>query len=103
MPTASTPQTRPQRGDELELTIDALAFGGAGVARSDGYVVFVSGAVPGDRVRAVIGKRKRAYAEARPPEILEPSPDRIAPAAAHPGAPWQVLAYERQLEVKFGQ
>jgi 23S rRNA (uracil1939-C5)-methyltransferase len=103
MSSTQTGQTRPQRGDELELTIDALAFGGAGVARSDGYVVFVSGAVPGDRVRAVIGKRKRAYAEARATEILEPSPDRIAPVAAHPGAPWQVLAYERQLEVKFGQ
>ena len=70
MPTASTPQTRPQRGDELELTIDALAFGGAGVARADGYVVFVTGAVPGDRVRAVITKRKRAYGEARTLEMM---------------------------------
>ena len=103
MSTAFTGQTRPQRGDELELTIDTLAFGGAGVARTDGYVVFVQGAVPGDRVRAVIGKRKRAYAEARATEILVPSPDRIAPVAAHPGAPWQVLAYERQLEVKQAQ
>jgi 23S rRNA (uracil1939-C5)-methyltransferase len=94
---------RPQRGDELELTIDSLAFGGAGVARTDGYVVFVSGAVPGDRVRAVIGKRKRAYAEARVVEIVEPSPDRVPPAADHPGAPWQVLPYERQLEIKYTQ
>jgi 23S rRNA (uracil1939-C5)-methyltransferase len=94
---------RPQRGDELELTIDSLAFGGAGVARSDGYVVFVSGAVPGDRVRAVIGKRKRAYAEARVVEIVEPSPDRVPPVADHPGAPWQVLPYERQLEIKHTQ
>ena len=74
MSTAPPTQTRPQRGDELELTIDALAFGGAGVARTDGYVVFVTGAVPGDRVRAVIGKRKRAYAEARAVEILTPWP-----------------------------
>jgi 23S rRNA (uracil1939-C5)-methyltransferase len=94
---------RPKPGDELELTIDSLAFGGAGVARSDGYVVFVAGTVPGDRVRAVIGKRKRAYAEARVQEILEPSPERIAPVADHPGAPWQVLPYERQLEVKQSQ
>ncbi len=92
--------TRPQRGAELELTIDSLAFGGAGVARLDGYVVFVQGAVPGDRVRAVVGKSKRAYAEARALEIVEPSPDRIAPVADHPGAPWQVLPYARQLEVK---
>ncbi len=103
MSTAPPGQTRPQRGDELTLTIDALAFGGAGVARTDGYVVFVAGAVPGDRVRAVIGKRKRAYAEARTIEILEPGPDRIAPVADHPGAPWQVIAYQRQLEVKQGQ
>ena len=101
--TTETQQPRPQRGDELELTIDSLAFGGAGVARTNGYVVFVSGAVPGDRVRAVIGKRKRAYAEARTVEIVEPSPDRIDPVADHPGAPWQVLPYERQLEVKQAQ
>jgi 23S rRNA (uracil1939-C5)-methyltransferase len=93
-------QARPSRGDELELSVDSLAHGGNGVARRDGYVVFVAGAVPGDRVRAVVGKAKKAYAEARAVEIVEPSPDRIAPRADHPGAPWQVLPYERQLEVK---
>jgi 23S rRNA (uracil1939-C5)-methyltransferase len=101
--TDTTASPRPNRGDELELTIDSLAFGGAGVARTNGYVVFVSGAIPGDRVRAVIGKRKRAYAEARTVEILEPSPERLEPRAHHPGAPWQVLPYERQLEVKQEQ
>jgi 23S rRNA (uracil1939-C5)-methyltransferase len=101
----ATPQTsaRPARGAELELTVDTLAHGGNGVARLDGYVVFVAGALPGDRVRAVVGKAKRAYAEARAIEILEPSPDRIEPLAAHPGAPWQVLSYDRQLEVKAEQ
>ena len=101
----ATPQTstRPARGAELELTVDTLAHGGNGVARLDGYVVFVAGALPGDRVRAVVGKAKRAYAEARAVEILEPSPDRIEPLAAHPGAPWQVLSYDRQLEVKAEQ
>ena len=86
----------------LELTIDSLAHGGNGVARHEGYVVFVAGAVPGDRVRAVVGKAKRAYAEARTIEVVEPSPDRIPPLADHPGAPWQVLPYDRQLEVKAG-
>src|SRR3712207_846035 len=94
---------KPQRGDELDLRVDALAFGGNGVARLDGYVVFVNGAIPGDRVRAVVTKRKRDYGEARTIEVLEPSPDRIAPAADHPGAPWQVLPYDRQLEVKHAQ
>ncbi len=103
MDQASTKATRPSRGAELELSIDSLAFGGAGVARLDGYVVFVAGGMPGDRVRVVVGKAKRAYAQARVVEILEPGPDRVPPLAEHPGAPWQVLRYERQLEVKQAQ
>jgi 23S rRNA (uracil1939-C5)-methyltransferase len=62
--------------------------------------VFVRGGFPGDRVRVQIGKSKRAYAEATVVELLEPGPDRIDPVADHPGAPWQVLRYERQLQVK---
>ena len=87
----------------LDVRVDALAFGGRGVARHEGFVVFVGDAIPGDRVRAVVTKRKRAYAEARTIEVLEPGPDRVAPVADHPGAPWQVLPYERQLEVKHEQ
>jgi 23S rRNA (uracil1939-C5)-methyltransferase len=94
---------RPSRGDVLELTIDSLAHGGNGVARLEGYVVFVAGALPGDRVRAVVGKSKKAYAEARAIEIVQPAPDRVPPFADHPGAPWQELPYERQLAVKAEQ
>jgi 23S rRNA (uracil1939-C5)-methyltransferase len=100
---SSATSTRPARGDVLELTIDSLAHGGNGVARRDGYVVFVAGAVPGDRVRAVVGKAKKAYAEARAIEIVEPSAERVPEVADHPGAPWQVLPYERQLKVKAEQ
>src|SRR3954466_14143975 len=101
----STPAApaRPQRGDELELRIDTLAYGGAGVARLDGYVVFVRDAVPGDRVRAQVTKRKRAYAEARAVEVLEPSPDRIPPAADRPGRPGRARPSGGQLEVKAAQ
>jgi len=98
-----TQASRPRKGDELELTIDRLAHGGAGVARTDGYVVFVRGAVPGDRVRARVSKAKRSFAEADSVELLSPSPDRIEPAVPHPGAPWQVLPYERQLREKEDQ
>jgi 23S rRNA (uracil1939-C5)-methyltransferase len=97
------PGRRPRPGDELELSVDSLAFGGSGVARADGYVVFVRGGVPGDRVRARVVKRKRAYAEARAIELIEASPDRVRPRAPHPGAPWQVLPYERQLAEKGAQ
>jgi 23S rRNA (uracil1939-C5)-methyltransferase len=108
LPDASPADERPARphpGDELELRIDSLAFGGEGVARlgEEGYVVFVAGGIPGDRVRALVYKRKRSYAHARVVEVLEPSLERIPPTANHPGVPWQVLPYERQLEIKRGQ
>src|SRR6185312_1683250 len=96
-------KARPRTGDQLELTIDRLAYGGAGVARLDGYVVFVRGAIPGDRVRARVTKSKRSFAEADSVELLEPSPERVEPVAPHPGAPWQVLPYERQLREKEDQ
>jgi 23S rRNA (uracil1939-C5)-methyltransferase len=95
--------SRPARGTELELSVDSLAYGGAGVARAGSYVVFVEGALPGDRVRALLYKTKRAFGNARTLEVLEPGPDRIEPRTPHPGAPWQVLAYQRQLEVKQAQ
>ncbi len=94
---------RPRRGDLLEVTIDSLAHGGAGVGRADGFVVFARGAFPGDRVRVEVGKSKRSFCEARVVELLEPSPDRIEARAEHPGAPWQVLPYERQLTEKQQQ
>src|SRR5215211_215278 len=96
-------RTRPRTGDELELSVDRLAHGGAGVARLNGYVVFVRGAIPGDRVRARVRKSKRSYAEADSLELLAPSPDRIEPPVPHPGAAWQVLPYERQLQEKEDQ
>jgi 23S rRNA (uracil1939-C5)-methyltransferase len=103
-PPPTTPRKkRPDRFVELDLTIDSLAFGGNGVARHDGYVLFVQGAIPGDRVRAKVTKTKRDYGEAITLEVLKPSPDRIPPVANHPGAPWQVLPYEKQLEIKSQQ
>jgi 23S rRNA (uracil1939-C5)-methyltransferase len=95
--------TRPRSGDELELVIDRLAYGGSGVGRTNGYVVFVRGGVPGDTVRARVTKSKRSYAEADAVELLVASPDRVEAAAEHPGAPWQVLPYELQLREKHSQ
>lgn len=99
---------RLRRGEEFEAEIEDLAYGGRGIARREGYVVFVGGALPGDRVRARIGKSKKAYAEANTIELLEPSPERIAETDVHqgeacPGAPWQALPYESQLEIKEQQ
>ena len=98
-------QERPARGELLTLDVETLAYGGKGVARRDGYVVFVSGALPGDRVTAEVTKAKRGYAEAQAKEIVRSSPDRVPPRCDHggepcPGAPWQGLAYEEQLRHK---
>ncbi len=108
MSTEAATQQRPGRGELLTLDVESLAFGGKGVARRNGYVVFVAGALPGDRVRAEVTRAKRGYAEASTTEIVQPSPDRVPPRCDHggepcPGAPWQGLAYEEQLRQKHSQ
>jgi 23S rRNA (uracil1939-C5)-methyltransferase len=107
--TGEKPAARgPRRGELLEVEIDSLAFGGRGVARADGLVVFVSGALPGDRARVEVTKAKKRFAEARTIELLRAGADRIPDRCAHggepcPGAPWQGLPYERQLAHKSEQ
>jgi 23S rRNA (uracil1939-C5)-methyltransferase len=103
-----TATPRPRRGELVEVEVDSLAFGGRGVARAEGFVVFVAGALPGDRVRAEITKGKKRFAEARTVELLRAGADRIADVCSHggepcPGAPWQGLPYERQLAEKQAQ
>ncbi|HEX6229636.1 MAG TPA: 23S rRNA (uracil(1939)-C(5))-methyltransferase RlmD, partial [Solirubrobacterales bacterium] len=106
--TGEKPAARPRRGELLEVEIDSLAFGGRGVARADGFVLFVAGGLPGDRVRAEITKAKRRFAEARVVELLQPGVERVADRCVHdgepcPGAPWQGLPYEHQLAHKREQ
>jgi 23S rRNA (uracil1939-C5)-methyltransferase len=95
------------RDQELELTIDSLAYGGNGVARLDGFVVFVRRGLPGDRVRARVTKVQRRHAEALATEVLEPGPQRVdAPCAHYPacgGCRFQDLAYEAQIAAKQDQ
>ena len=93
--------------EEVELQIDSLAYGGNGVARLNGFVVFVRRGLPGDRVRARVTKVKRGFAEALATEVLEPSPSRVdAPCAHYPacgGCRFQDLAYEVQAAAKEDQ
>ena len=92
---------------ELELRIDSLAFGGNGVARLDGFVLFVRRGLPGDLVRARVTKVKRNHAEAVTVDVLEPGPVRVdAPCAHYPacgGCRFQDLAYEAQIAEKESQ
>jgi 23S rRNA (uracil1939-C5)-methyltransferase len=95
------------KGDELELRVDSLAYGGNGVARLNGFVVFVRRGLPGDLVRARVTKVKRGFAEALATEVLEPSDRRVeAPCAHYPacgGCRFQDLAYEEQVGAKAAQ
>lgn len=96
-----------QRNQLVHLSVTGLAFGGMGIAKLDDFVVFVTGAVPGDVVHARITKSKKRYAEARVDELLTPSPDR-RPARCSSfgqcgGCVWQGLDYGVQLKYKAGQ
>ncbi|MBF0202598.1 MAG: 23S rRNA (uracil(1939)-C(5))-methyltransferase RlmD, partial [Desulfamplus sp.] len=88
----------------LELDIIDLAIGGRGLAKPEGFPVFVDRTLPGDRVLAAIVKKKKNYAEARVLEILSPSPLRVPPPCRHAlhcgGCRWQSLPYGIQLEYK---
>lgn len=96
-----------RKGEEVELRVDSLAYGGNGVARLDGFVVFVRGGLPGDLVRARATKVKRGFAEATRTALLEPGPDRVEPPCRHfgtcGGCRFQDYAYERQLDSKHAQ
>src|ERR671925_2002392 len=92
------------KDQELELTIDSLAYGGNGVARLNGFVVFVRRGLPGDTVKARVTKVQRRHAEALATEVLAPGPQRVdAPCAHYPacgGCRFPDLAYRAPVEAK---
>ncbi|MEZ5290524.1 MAG: TRAM domain-containing protein [Vicinamibacterales bacterium] len=72
----------PSRGETLTLEVERPAVGGRMIARHDGAVVLVAGAIPGERVRAVVERVQRHTVFARTIDVLDPSPDRVAADAA---------------------
>jgi 23S rRNA (uracil1939-C5)-methyltransferase len=95
-------------GEIQEADIVDLAHDGRGVARVDGKTVFIDGALPGERVRFRVFKRRRQLDEAGLVEVLVASPERVVPACEHFGicggcslqhlsAPAQLAAKQRQL------
>src|SRR3954470_6454607 len=98
----------PVKKDELlELDIESLAYGANGVARTNGFVVFVRRGLPGDTVRAKVTKVKRGFAEATATEVLTAGPQRVAAPCWHyptcGGCRFQDLAYEAQVAAKESQ
>lgn len=114
-----TKREAPERGKELILDVTDMTDDGRGIAKTGGLVVFVSGCVVGDRMRARIGKVKKRYALATCLEILDPSPHRLPPtqsveaAAGYTdeerlcphqtvcgGCHYGLITYEKELELK---
>ena len=93
-----------QKGQLHEVDISGVAYGGKGIVHIDGFAVFVDQAVPGDRVRIFITRKKKNYAEARVVSLLRPSADRVPAPCPHSGVcggcKWQFLDYDRQLAYK---
>jgi 23S rRNA (uracil1939-C5)-methyltransferase len=93
-----------RRGDEVDVRIDRMSYGGRGVGRVNGFVVFVADSAPGDLLSARLVRMKKSFAEAEPVRIDEPSPDRVVPRCPHfgpcGGCLWQHLDYAAQLRAK---
>ena len=93
-----------KKGQQVELEITDLAFGGKGIARIDGLTVFVDQVAPSDRILARIIKKKKNYAEARVETVLEPSPLRVDPPCPYSGfcggCKWQFIRYDMQIVYK---
>ncbi len=102
-----TPHAPVAVGDRLELGIESLAPGGEGVARHDGYVVFVPDTTPGDRVRAKLITVRPNYGRALVESVVSPGESRVDPdcpiAATCGGCQWQHVRYPVQLAEKSRQ
>jgi 23S rRNA (uracil1939-C5)-methyltransferase len=96
-----------RRGEDIDLEITDTAYGGDGIARHEGRVVFVPFAIPGEKVRARVVDLHRSYARAEIRTVSTPSPDRMAPPCPLfmrcGGCAYQHMAYARQLEIKTRQ
>lgn len=100
------PRTPPSAPPSL-LTIRDVAFGGKGVARHDGKVIFVPFVLEGEVVLAAPEKEHKSFTEARLTRVLQPSPDRIEPPCPYftrcGGCAYQHATYPHQLTIKHAQ
>ncbi|MBI4419115.1 MAG: 23S rRNA (uracil(1939)-C(5))-methyltransferase RlmD [Ignavibacteriales bacterium] len=97
----------PRKNDELTVEISSAAFEGKSVARVDGYVLFVEGAVPGDVALVRIIKTRKQHGEAKILQLVTPSPLRVSPRCPYVGTcggcKWQHVDYSAQLRFKEQQ
>lgn len=93
-----------KKDDIIEVTIESTGFEGKSVARMDGLVVFVEGAIAGDVVKAKVYRTKKKYAEAKMVELVTPSSQRTDARCKFfgtcGGCKWQHVSYATQLAYK---
>ncbi len=98
---------KPRRGDRITITIDDLAFGGEGVGRTGGYVVFVRGGLPGDRLVVRVIEARARFGRAEIEAVEEPSAHRVVAPCVYfgrcGGCRLQHMDYSGQLAFKEKQ
>lgn len=92
------------KNDRLSVIVEDLTHDGAGVAKVEGYPLFIPGALPGEEVEIVVGKTLKNYGFARLLNVVKASPDRVEPPChVFPecgGCQLQHLSYDGQLVQK---
>lgn len=91
-------------GQDIDVTIDSMTLEGQSIARLDGYVVFLSGGIPGENVRAKIVTVGKKFGRARVTDVIQPASTRVEPKCRHfgncGGCLWQHIDYTEQLHWK---
>lgn len=101
-------------GETLTCEITSFAYGGEGIARINGCVCFIPGAIPGEQAEVRVTQIKKRFARAELLAVLTPSPDRITPCCRVldptsgrleqvPGCVYDHLAYPREVAAKHAQ
>ena len=97
-------KTPVSKNEKLTVTVEDLTYEGMGVAKVDGYPLFIAGALPGEKIEAVVVKARKNFAFARALKWFSKSPDRVEDDAQQDGVtPLGHLKYAAQLKFKQNQ
>ena len=97
-------KTPVSKNEKLTVTVEDLTYEGMGVAKVDGYPLFIAGALPGEKIEAVVVKARKNFGFARALKWFSKSPDRVEDDAQQDGVtPLGHLKYEAQLNFKQNQ
>lgn len=97
-------KTPVSKNEKLTVTVEDLTYEGMGVAKVDGYPLFIAGTLPGEKIEAVVVKARKNFGFARALKWFSKSPDRVEDDAQQDGVtPLGHLKYEAQLKFKQNQ